>query len=1130
LQGACDLECRKHEDCPAGQLCTDRGRCVPPALVGQPQPVQPPSKARLEVDTRVLDFGRTGEQQALRLRNTGSEPLRYRMLSNKPWLNVTPHVGTVESQPQVLEVRIDRAQAGAEAQATLRVNSTGGAADIQVTLARDLSGLYAGEVRLTEPFAATSTVQLNLRQEEAGASLTGFVSPGASWLYPLRSALSGSIAGDTVAVTFTVAAVPGSATNPLYPRSLLRTVTLTGRVVGSGLVEGVVAEELQGAWERRSIVQRGTFRLQRSGRALEGAGDSVPTMQFTPVVSPFASAAYDTCRNNCPTPGGCATPLAAGHTWLRTSASLYRAFQEAASRGGVNPFSITRGTCSTGCVDTVALRCAQYHYAQALQAEPGSLQAQTGLLDSLEVTADYGLLFGNEYLVAGLEAWKQQGTLRQEAELLRQARAFFSAGLHGEGSAPPLALLDPWPLKLVADRVSATALSRGTSRLADLLGDTAAGRGEHEHLRRQILAVGGALRATLELADREHRLGALTEAQAVLIRGAQQAWLDLALLTPLLERSGALGLAELQPLAADFESVSRKLSDLANGRNPAGYLPGYVPFLLDTARLPATNYQQIHQYAVQTLYHGLARPEQEQALGSRREFEQEMSGLLAQAHSQHEEYSRQLHELCGATEPEQCGKPGSALSAALGEIKASEVRLRMAEQRQLNLTREIEIEQQRAARVAGIATNHAHLILANGQRMRVLDEQRLNAEGAARILDLTGQVLSALANPQGAFGIFSAAASALAGQMQAEEGTRIERKRQELFTHQSAQVEFDRAQAELVSSAALVKSKLLEGDVLALEVELATQGVLQALDTAVGVRARAVLVATQRERLLEFGTARARERMHVRLHADALSLRAQESFRLLREWTWLATRAMEYELNVSYSRQGDLWAARSADELNRYLVNMDAWYQVQRPGPVQTLVEVISVRDQLVELDTEQVDRVTGKVYAPRERFRRFVTDPAQRDMNGNLRLTFMTWRPGRPLFSQAVCNDRIKSLRINLVGDELGAGVTTAFVRLSQGGAQYLRACTGNRDLIAYDVSGPDKQPRVARVQAGVNAPQYLALPANTDLISRSVLAGPWELIIDQRPEVEPANARLDLSGLDDIELIVEHEAHTLQ
>src|SRR4029079_485765 len=136
--------------------------------------------------------------------------------------------------------------------------------------------------------------------------------------------------------------------------------------------------------------------------------------------------------------------------------------------------------------------------------------------------------------------------------------------------------------------------------------------------------------------------------------------------------------------------------------------------------------------------------------------------------------------------------------------------------------------------------------------------------------------------------------------------------------------------------------------------------------------------------------------------------------------------------------------------------------------------------------------------------------------------------RPDKPVFSRNVCNDRIKSVRINLVGDNLGAGVSSAFIRLAHGGTNYLRSCSDVTALVPYDLPSRGNLPRSARVQAGINMPSPANLNPTLALVCRALLAGPWELVIDQRASYEPTNTKLDISGLDDIELIIEHESFT--
>ncbi len=1066
----------------------------------------------------------------------GGEPLTFRALSDRPWLSAEPYFGIVSGQPVTVRIKVDRSQAGAETHAVLRVNSTGGTAAVDAFIARDLSGTYAGEVRYESPFAiAGSPLRLTVTQSAAGTSLNGFVEPSSSLLYPFKSEVNGTITGDDVTLTFVVAGATSSTVNPHYPRPIRRTISLSGKVKGIGLIEGTLTERLSGPYESKDITLRGTFMLRRSGPPLQGSFDPQPTLTFPPITNPFPGADYDSCRNSCPYPGGCSTPLNAGDSYLKASATFYQQFQ-AGTSGSNNPYEYLKQNCGAGCLNVAALRCAQYHYGQAVLAGTASPEVKTGFLDSLEVLADYALFFGNDQMVQAFEKWKEpSGTLSDEVGMLQSALGLFTAGSHTSDPARPQAMLDPFFLKVVSERIDTYALSVGGSRIPTVLGDYGLRRRPYEHIRRQVLAVGGALRTSLEKAEREHRLGRVDDAKTTTLRGAMQAFIDVAILSSLLEQAGATPstFADISPVLADFEMLSRRWRMLVDARNPAGYGDGHVPFLIDVARLPKNNYQQIHEYAVQNIYAGLARNEQDQAKAAQREYEQDVLALLNQMTSQQNEYERQLIELCGTIEVVQdmskCGRPGSALDLAVGEVRAAALRIQLGAQRLANLTQEIAIEEQRAREVSGVYNNSARMILSDGTTLRALDAQERWVERAALAMEAAGNFLGALSlkNPGE---IFQAIANTAAAFGRLEGKAQIENARRDIQTTQQARVEFDRAKVELINSAAVIKTKMLESATLALELEIARENAAQAANAVLGIYERAKLAVAQRARVRENNTSDTRKLLHFRVYADALSLKAQESFRLLMEWAYLATRAMEYELNLTYGNRADLWLSRSADDVNRYLVFLDNYYQQNRPGPAQTNVEVISVRDHLLDLGLALTDKVTSHVYQPADRFRHFVADPASRDADGNLRIRFMTYRPDKPMFSRAVCNDRIKSVRVNLIGDDLGP-VTYAFVRLSHGGTNYLRACTGTKDLVAYDLSGADNRPRVARIQAGVNAPNNAAaMPANTDLISRALIAGPWELVIDQRPEVEPANANLNVAGLRDIELIIEHESYTLQ
>ena len=159
------------------------------------------------------------------------------------------------------------------------------------------------------------------------------------------------------------------------------------------------------------------------------------------------------------------------------------------------------------------------------------------------------------------------------------------------------------------------------------------------------------------------------------------------------------------------------------------------------------------------------------------------------------------------------------------------------------------------------------------------------------------------------------------------------------------------------------------------------------------------------------------------------------------------------------------------------------------------------------------------------------MADPANRDLDGNLRITSSTDGPESVVSSRSVCSDRIQSVAVNLIGDSLGAGLRSAYVKLSHGGTAYLRSCTKGADgaapLIAYSMSSGGNGMATARVHAAINGTTDGSSTAelNVELHERAVIASSWELVIESAD-----NRDLDLLGLDDIEITFMHDAYTIQ
>jgi hypothetical protein len=264
-----------------------------------------------------------------------------------------------------------------------------------------------------------------------------------------------------------------------------------------------------------------------------------------------------------------------------------------------------------------------------------------------------------------------------------------------------------------------------------------------------------------------------------------------------------------------------------------------------------------------------------------------------------------------------------------------------------------------------------------------------------------------------------------------------------------------------------------------------------------------------------------------RLYRDQEGMQWDSAMKLLRKWAFLATRAFEYTANASYANGATVFAAANARELGGYLSDLQDAYQTDQlqNGWGQSRVDVISVRRDILGIDKDVEDPVTGRSVPPAEQFHEVLALPQNHDGAGNLSLKFRTsLRPGNPIFSSDVCEDRIQSLKINLVSSSLQGD--TAYLTLRQVGQGELASCTGG-SAVTYQLGG-----KTAEIPAGLNLPRSAmsdpSLPQSTDLFERPVSDDSWVLTLDTRGD--PRNGWIDPRQLDDIELWLTHTARTLQ
>ena len=93
--GACSHDCVADRDCQGGTVCSDRGRCIAAAQVGQPPVVAPPAPGAPAVSPELLDFGGSVQTLTFTLANGGASAFDFRLLSSRKWASAEPATGTV---------------------------------------------------------------------------------------------------------------------------------------------------------------------------------------------------------------------------------------------------------------------------------------------------------------------------------------------------------------------------------------------------------------------------------------------------------------------------------------------------------------------------------------------------------------------------------------------------------------------------------------------------------------------------------------------------------------------------------------------------------------------------------------------------------------------------------------------------------------------------------------------------------------------------------------------------------------------------------------------------------------------------------------------------------------------------
>lgn len=1140
--GACTHDCVADRDCQGAQTCDLRGRCAT-AEMAAPSPAAAPAPAAptapvLRVGEAHVAFETFGETRSLTVKNEGNAPLSFRIIADATWLDATPVTGTVSSGSSAT-VTVAARSAGTGTHATISVVSTGGSSSIPVSVPATLAGLYQGQVHITSPSdLGTRAFAIRLAQDASGP-VRGVIDDARSPAFGFRAPLdpTSTIDDQSVSLKFAIPGRPGSGGNPSYPQSLRRTITINGKVAAGGGISGVYTESLEGA-TAAPVVISGTVDLSAVDRAATLLPPQTDAVEVQPATAP-AFLACDICpKGICP-----ADHVLAGRAFLEAAFKFYAS---PLADGTGDAYAPIRACVDSpaSCYDPIALHCAQAHFYQAVTAagtqscpdgESGDC-AQRGLLDTFKGLLTWNTLSGNEHMV---RAYALGRTLDEQRTELDAARSAFATGLLGanKGGARVAGMLDPfffaWVMSLPASQWSTARPSRLPEQLG--VGDapkatsTVAPFGDFDRL-------GAALDLWIEALRNElgahHKLNADDPEDLVLAAGrdAADAHVVLALAATLHAHVGAPD--KLAKAVGHASQLASKVGEIGAGLNPAGYPDSYIAYTYAPA-LGATsnNYLKLWE-DFNARWLASASSTFNVAQGTQREFESTYQQINLQLVATNADYGKRVADLCGgsATAPSlaSCGGSAGQIFDTLAQIQSANLRMQNAVSAVSNQYEQITIEENRAAEQVHLHQVTAQAITEDGHRLELLQDRETRLEEGAALF---GGIFGALSDPKKA--LASVASGAVNAVIAYGKGD-IDKERIKIDTIAKARVEYDQAQSQLIDSAARVKALMLEIPTLRINAMLAQQDIARLVGQLRSQWQEAQDAMTARNLMLQLASSDPRRDPAFRQYRDQTTALANKAFDDAQGQLFLVTRALEYEIGMSFGRRSELFTLVTPAELASYATDLDAAYQrfTTTVGNSQDRETTISLRDQVFRFSTPLADNVTGGSYSPAEIFRRVLAEPRNRDADGNVRLTFaLPLTPDAPFFNPSYCTDKITGIRISLVGATLGA--TQPEVGLQQRGSAYLRSCTDKTGAGDYVVSEYNLENTIgvrrAIVQAGLNlsSPTDMSSggPDNTEFYGRPV-AAPYELIIDRKA---PANAELDLTKLDDIVLFIRHQTRTV-
>jgi len=521
-------------------------------------------------------------------------------------------------------------------------------------------------------------------------------------------------------------------------------------------------------------------------------------------------------------------------------------------------------------------------------------------------------------------------------------------------------------------------------------------------------------------------------------------------------------------------------------------------------------------------------------------------------------YDTRLREICGPSQDNYatCMGEGGLMKQNLHNLIATSQRLNQIKVRQENVYKQVLIEQERAGKVIQLTLANGDLIAATAIAQGVINahrttETKVNANSHTVHAGVEVRKSGGFSLNPADWGKIEVIVSG---------GYRFEHSRtsstqevwdpqaKELAALESAQAlqqAINESEIQNANSAATIKTMLLQTAELAIEEQI----ILEELNRLASEHNDLV------DQYSQFLDLRAQAQADVvdsnlanpafRILRDQTTVEAARSIDIAAQFAYLTAKALEAEFLIRFPELGDIFKARTADDVDNFLNDLEAFrVAIGSPGERNRYPYRISVAKDLFGLSDENLD--PDNELTPSERARlRFegfqallqrsaITDTATGKVIG-FELPFGTTLVNNKLFTPNVWNNRIagvalpadvpgtQGLAINVLTRQFG-DIGTPEVQLTHDGHASYRNVNG--DIVEYvpenaklagfiTPPGFESKSKTATILSSVNG-NGRGTPSSA-LFNRSVAVSNWTLRIDLR---SPFNSKLDLKQLEDFEI----------